>query len=158
MAIIYFIITIGTFIIMEGITWLTHRFLMHGSMWYFHHDHHNPNHKVFEKNDIFFLIFATPSFLLMLWGSTLGFDWRFFLGFGIMLYGIAYFLVHDVLIHGRFKWFRNTDNLYFRALRKAHRIHHKHLNKEDGECFGMLFVPFKYFREAAAYKKIKSRV
>jgi beta-carotene 3-hydroxylase len=34
-------------------------------------------------------------------------------------------------------------------------VHHKHLNKEDGECFGMLFVPFKYFREAAQYRKNK---
>jgi beta-carotene 3-hydroxylase len=26
-------------------------------------------------------------------------------------------------------------------------MHHKHLDKEDGECFGMLMVPFKYFKE-----------
>jgi beta-carotene 3-hydroxylase len=26
-------------------------------------------------------------------------------------------------------------------------MHHKHLGKDDGECFGMLFVPFKYFRK-----------
>jgi hypothetical protein len=27
------------------------------------------------------------------------------------------------------------------------KVHHKHLGKEeDGECFGMLFVPFKYFK------------
>ena len=72
----------------------------------------------------------------------------FFVGLGILLYGIAYFLVHDVLIHRRFKWFDNTNNWYLRALRKAHKMHHKHLGKEHGECFGMLFVPFKYFREA----------
>ena len=24
---------------------------------------------------------------------------------------------------------------------------HKHLGKKDGECFGMLFVPFKYFKK-----------
>ncbi len=65
-----------------------------------------------------------------------------------MLYGMAYFLVHVVLIHRRFKWFDNTNNWYLRALRKAHKMHHKHLGKEDGECFGMLFVPLKYFKEA----------
>ena len=27
-----------------------------------------------------------------------------------------------------------------------HKIHHKHLGKKDGECFGMLVVPFKYFK------------
>ena len=36
------------------------------------------------------------------------------------------------------------------ANRRAHKEHHKHLTKEDGECFGMLFVPRKYLREARA--------
>jgi beta-carotene 3-hydroxylase len=74
-----------------------------------------------------------------------------------MLYGLSYFLIHDVLIHQRFDWFKRTDNLYFRAIRKAHKVHHKHLYKEDGECFGMLYVPIKYFREAAAYKRNKAK-
>jgi len=26
-------------------------------------------------------------------------------------------------------------------------MHHKHLGKEEGECFGMLIVPFKYLRQ-----------
>jgi beta-carotene 3-hydroxylase len=25
-------------------------------------------------------------------------------------------------------------------------MHHKHLGKDNGECFGMLVIPFKYFR------------
>lgn len=150
---LYLLLTLGVFVVMEGITWLTHKYVMHGFLWYFHRDHHAPAHKMLEKNDLFFLIFATPSFLLMLSGAGAGFDWRFFTGLGIMLYGIAYFLVHDVLIHQRFSWFRRTDNIYFRALRKAHKVHHKHLGKEEGECFGMLFVPLRYFREAIVYKK-----
>jgi beta-carotene 3-hydroxylase len=43
---------------------------------------------------------------------------------------------------------RNTKNPYFLAIRKAHKVHHKHLGKEHGECFGMLVVPFKYYKEA----------
>jgi beta-carotene 3-hydroxylase len=148
-------ITLATFVIMEGVTWCTHKFVMHGSMWYFHEDHHNPHKGFFEKNDAFFLIFAIPSFLLMLFGAMAAFDFRFFIGLGIMLYGFAYFLIHDVLIHQRFDWFKHTDNIYFRAIRKAHKIHHKHLGKEDGECFGMLYVPLKYFKEAASYKANK---
>lgn len=151
---IYLLITVGTFILMEGVTWCTHKFVMHGFMWYFHDDHHNPDKSFFEKNDAFFLIFAIPSFLLMLYGSLASFDWRFYIGLGIMLYGAAYFLVHDVLIHQRFSWFKRTNNVYFRALRKAHKVHHKHLGKEDGECFGMLWVPMKYFREARASQRL----
>ena len=147
------LVTLFTYILMEGITWCTHKFVMHGWMWYFHEDHHQPRGRFFEKNDAFFLIFAVPSCLMIVFGSMAGFDWRFFVGIGILLYGVSYFLIHDVLIHQRFDWFSRTDNLYFRAIRKAHKIHHKHLNKEDGECFGMLYVPRKYFVEAAAYRK-----
>jgi hypothetical protein len=53
-----------------------------------------------------------------------------YIGFGILAYGIAYFLVHEVFIHQRFKWFRNSDNVYFR--RRAHKVHHKHMGKEQG--------------------------
>jgi len=147
------LVTLLTYTLMEGITWCTHKFVMHGWMWYFHEDHHQPRGGFFEKNDAFFLIFAVPSCLMIVFGSMAAFDWRFFVGIGILLYGVSYFLIHDVLIHQRFDWFSRTDNLYFRAIRKAHKIHHKHLNKEDGECFGMLFVPRKYFVEAAAYRK-----
>lgn len=144
----YILITLSVFVTMEGITWLTHRFVMHGIGWYFHEDHHQPGYShVFEKNDFFFVIFAIPSILLFYFGTVNGLNWKFFIGLGILLYGIAYFLVHDVLIHRRFKWFDKTNNWYLRGLRKAHKMHHKHLGKEDGECFGMLFVPMKYFRE-----------
>jgi beta-carotene 3-hydroxylase len=151
------LVTLATYIIMEGVTWCTHKYVMHGLMWYFHEDHHQPRGGFFEKNDAFFLIFAVPSCLLIVTGSIAAFDWRFFVGIGIMLYGLSYFLIHDVLIHQRFDWFKRTDNLYFRAIRKAHKVHHKHLCKEDGECFGMLYVPIKYFREAAAYKRNKAK-
>ena len=72
----------------------------------------------------------------------------FLFGFGIMAYGFAYFIVHDVIIHQRFKWFKNTDNSYLRGLRKAHKVHHKNMGKTESQCFGMLFVPFKYFKNA----------
>lgn len=147
------LITLATYVVMEGITWCTHKFVMHGLMWYFHEDHHQPRGGFFEKNDAFFLIFAVPSCLLIVFGSMGAFDFRFFIGIGILLYGLSYFLIHDVLIHQRFDWFSRTDNVYFRAIRKAHKVHHKHLNKEHGECFGMLYVPKRYFVEAAAYRK-----
>lgn len=132
---------------MECVTWLTHKYVMHGFMWYFHEDHHQPKYEhTFERNDIFFVIFATPSIILFYLGAQAGFNYLFFIACGITLYGICYFLIHDVLIHQRFKWFKNTKNKYLIGLRKAHKIHHKHLNKEKGECFGMLFVPFKYYK------------
>lgn len=139
--------TLITFIVMEMVTWCTHKFVMHGFLWYLHEDHHQPKYQgIFEKNDAFFAIFAIPSIMLFYYGVQPELNYLFFIGLGILLYGIAYFLIHDVLIHQRFKWFKNTKNKYLVGLRKAHKVHHKHLGKEDGECFGMLNVPKKYFR------------
>ncbi|MBV7440435.1 sterol desaturase family protein [Weeksellaceae bacterium TAE3-ERU29] len=151
---LYIVITISVFVLMEGVTWLTHKYIMHGVGWFLHEDHHQPGYPhPFEKNDLFFVVFAIPSIVLFYFGVINGINYLFFIGLGILLYGMAYFLVHDVLIHQRFKWFKRTKNPYLMALRKAHRMHHKHMGKEDGECFGMLYVPPKYFKEA--WRKVK---
>ncbi|WP_036841598.1 sterol desaturase family protein [Polaribacter sp. Hel_I_88] len=144
-------VTLGVFLLMECVTWLTHKYVMHGFGWFLHEDHHEPGYPhVFEKNDAFFIIFAIPSAGLIYYGANSSHTYLFFIGLGILFYGIAYFLVHDVLIHQRFNWFKRTNNWYLKGLRKAHKIHHKNMGKEDSQCFGMLFVPFKYFKE---YKK-----
>lgn len=143
---IFLLVFLSTFLIMECVTWVTHKYVMHGSMWYFHADHHQPKYaNIFERNDVFFIIFAAPSIALFYFGVEDTFNYKFFIGLGIMFYGLCYFLIHDVLIHQRFKWFKHTNNKYLIGLRKAHKAHHKHLGKEYGECFGMLFVPFKYY-------------
>lgn len=145
---IYLGITLGVFVLMEGITWCTHKYVMHGFGWYLHEDHHQPKYNgVFEKNDAFFLVFAIPSILLFWYGTYTEYTYLFFIGLGILCYGIAYFLIHDVLIHQRFKWFKRTNNRYLIGLRKAHKVHHKTLGKEGSQCFGMLFVPFRYFKK-----------
>ncbi|THF49179.1 beta-carotene hydroxylase [Flavobacterium supellecticarium] len=142
-----FIITMCTFIVMEGATWVIHKYVMHGFLWFLHKDHHDhSNAGVLEKNDYFFVIFALPTILMMYFGANQGFNYLFFIGLGIMLYGMAYFFVHDIFIHQRMKLFKYTENPYFLALRRAHKQHHKHIGKEQGECFGFLYVPFKYFK------------
>lgn len=133
---------------MECVAWFAHKYLMHGFFWNLHHDHHRKEgHGFLEKNDYFFLIFGIPGASLVVWGSLHHFDASFWIGVGISLYGMAYFFIHDIFIHQRFKIFRNSNSAYLRAIRRAHKMHHKHVNKEDGECFGMLWVPLKYFRE-----------
>jgi len=148
MEILLFIgVTVVTFLLMEMVTWLTHKYVMHGFLWYLHKDHHQPKYQhIFEKNDTFFVIFAIPSITLFYFGVTPNLNYLFFIGLGIFFYGLAYFFIHDILIHQRIKWFKRTNVGYFKGLRKAHKIHHKYLDKEDGECFGMLLVPKKYFK------------
>lgn len=148
MTLINILIVIAAFISMEGVAWFTHKYVMHGLLWFLHKDHHKKETKgFFENNDFFFLIFAMPGIIGILTGMNNNFNALFFIGIGITLYGFTYFLVHDIFIHQRFKFLRNSDNRYLKAIRRAHKIHHKHLGKEEGECFGMLLVPFKYFRK-----------
>jgi beta-carotene 3-hydroxylase len=82
---------------------------------------------------------------VILWGEA-----NFWAGLpiaaGIFIYGMTYFLVHDVFIHQRFKLFRNANFKYAKGIRRAHKIHHKNIDKNNGECFGMLWVPLKYFK------------
>ncbi len=143
------LIVLISFLAMEGVAWFTHKFVMHGMLWILHKDHHHKEHYgFFELNDFFFLIFAIPGIMLLYVGLTPeGFMFPFWIGAGITLYGAGYFFVHDIFIHQRFKWVRKIDNWYFKAIRRAHKMHHKHLQKEHGECFGMLWVPIKYFKE-----------
>ena len=137
-----------TFFIMEFMAWFTHKYIMHGFLWSLHRDHHRKDHDSwFERNDAFFIFYAVVSMSFFYFGATTGFWQGYPIGFGILAYGIAYFLVLDIFIHQRFRMFRNANNWYARGVRRAHKIHHKHLGKEDGECFGMLIVPMKYFRK-----------
>lgn len=139
---------LGAFGGMEFMAWFTHKYIMHGFLWYLHEDHHQPNPETFfEKNDAFFLVYAIPSWLCIMLGMMYGYIISVGIGFGIMAYGIVYFLVHDVLIHRRFKWFDKIQSPYFKALRKAHKVHHKNRFKEKGSCFGLLIVPRKFFQE-----------
>ena len=135
------------FVGMEAVAWLAHKYIMHGLLWRLHKDHNKKESEGFmEHNDFFFLLFALPGIAALFFGRLHNYNFLFWIGVGITLYGICYFLIHDIFIHQRFKLFRKSNNRYFNAIRRAHKIHHKHLTKEDGECFGMLWVPFKYFK------------
>lgn len=136
-----------TFVLMEGATWLIHKYIMHGFLWVLHRDHHDHSHEgPLERNDLFFVIFALPAIALLYLGAEAGYNHLFYIGLGITLYGMAYFFVHDIFIHQRVKFLRQTDNPYLLSIRRAHKQHHKHTSKEDGECFGFLWVPIQYFK------------
>jgi len=140
------LIFLATFFIMEFNAWFTHKYIMHGFLWNLHSDHHHKDHNSwFERNDAFFIFYAAVSITCFYLWSYESVWYCLPIGLGILVYGAAYFIVHDIFIHQRFKWLRNIDNKYARGLRRAHKIHHKHLGKEKGENFGMLIVPLKYF-------------
>jgi len=149
----FILILLATFAAMEFMAWFIHKYVMHGFLWNLHEDHHVRKNKIFEKNDIFFLVFAIPSWLSIMLGNMYDSPVSIAIGWGILVYGIAYTFIHEIVIHQRIKWFTRTDNVYLRAIRKAHKVHHKKLDKGDGECFGLLIVPWRYIKEASAAKR-----
>lgn len=151
---LWILVFLLTFCIMEFMAWFTHKYVMHGFLWSLHKDHHHKHHNSWwERNDLFFIFYALISigcFLLWQYENVwIGLP----IGLGIFAYGFAYFMVHDIFIHQRFKLFRNANGWYGKGLRRAHKMHHKHLGKGDGESFGMLFPPLKYFKQAKASKR-----
>lgn len=139
---IYSCTLIGFFVLMEGVAWFTHKYIMHGFLWVWHKSHHTHHKHTFELNDLFGFMFAIPSVWLIVAGTN-PIDWRFFAGLGIALYGLAYFLVHDVFVHQRIKWLQKTKIPYFYAMRHTHYLHHAVHTKENAEAFGFLFVNFR---------------
>ncbi|WP_139241931.1 beta-carotene hydroxylase [Aquimarina spongiae] len=133
---------------MEFMAWFTHKYVMHGFLWVLHKDHHHKDHDSWwERNDLFFVFYAVVSMSNILFHDSETYWLGIPIGLGILAYGIAYFVVHDIFIHQRFKMFRNANHWYAKGVRRAHKIHHKNRFKEEGECFGMLVVPFKYFKK-----------
>ena len=143
-----------TFVLMEGVAWWMHKYIMHGLFWNLHEDHHvrDDHDSFFERNDSFFIFFAIMAMASFaswqIWGISLFLG----IGLGITLYGAVYFFIHDLFIHQRILVLTHTKNPYLLAIRRAHKMHHKHITKEDGECFGMLWVPMKYYKQYAKSK------
>ena len=132
-----------TIIGMEGLSWAMHKYLFHGPLWFIHKTHHQERHGWFELNDLFSLSFAALALWLM-WIGHLSLNYCFWIGTGISLYGIIYFIFHDWFIHNRFKTFK-SQNRYLLAIRRAHKIHHKSTEKEPSEEFGLLVVGKRWF-------------
>ncbi len=143
------IIVVITFFVMEGVAWWMHKYIMHGLFWNLHEDHHvkNVHNTFFELNDAFFIFFSVIAIVNFLLWSTFGWMIPGAIALGVSIYGAVYFFIHDLFIHQRIRVLTHTKIPYLLAIRRAHKMHHKHITKEEGECFGMLWVPLKYYRQ-----------
>jgi beta-carotene 3-hydroxylase len=140
------IVVLLAFVVMEAVSYLAHRFVMHGFGMGWHRSHHRRTESRFEKNDLFPVVFAAVTILAMTAGATLpSLHALYLVGIGVTLYGAAYAFVHDVYIHARLG--RLPELRPFEWLKASHRIHHLF----GGEPYGMLLpiVP-KALRERAA--------
>jgi len=137
-------LTLG-FAAMELAGWFIHKYLMHGPLWMIHKSHHQPSSSFFELNDLFSLLFGSVAVILIFKGIE-NFDYRFWMGVGISVYGLLYFILHDIWVHRRLSWFGRPKNFFLRAVFKAHQAHHQ-TNKKDGAVsFGLFLVANKYLK------------
>jgi beta-carotene 3-hydroxylase len=116
---------------------------MHGFMWIWHRSHHGERKGWFELNDLFGICFAIVAIIFI----QIGFkelNYFFWLGLGITLYGLAYFIFHDIIVHRRVKIRFVAKSSYLKGIIRAHKIHHKSLSKDGAECFGFLYARKKY--------------
>jgi len=133
------------FAIMEFSGWFIHKYIMHGPLWNIHKTHHEPSKSFFELNDLFSLLFGSIGVTLIFLGVD-NLDYRFWIGIGISLYGVLYFILHDVLVHRRAKWFDRPKNSFLLGIFRAHQAHHATNKKHDAVSFGLFIVPKKYFK------------
>lgn len=138
------LIAIGTFLFMEFVAWFTHKYVMHGFLWTWHKSHHSVHDHTLEKNDLFALVFSTPSIIAILIGTLKGWPYLTAVGIGIFCYGAFYLIFHDIIVHQRIKWRPSKRSKYLQRMIHAHYIHHSKHSKEDCEAFGFLYAPKKY--------------
>ena len=152
------ILLIAAYFFMEFVAWFSHKYIMHGFLWKWHKDHHvhdfqepheYENDKGFEKNDLFFLIYAIPAIILLITGITFKMIPLIYIGIGISLYGLTYFTIHDIMIHRRVNipFLMNPDNFYIKAVLRAHTAHHWAKSKKEFSNYGLLIFPLRYFKK-----------
>lgn len=146
-------------LVMEGVAWSSHKYIMHGFGWAWHRDHHEPHDRVLERNDLYALVGAAMSIAMFALGSPLVMGLRAWepgtwIGLGILGYGIIYTLIHDGLVHQRyFRWVPRRG--YARRLVQAHKLHHATIGKKGGVSFGFVFArdPARLKQELKAQRR-----
>ncbi len=133
----------GTLAFMEGFAYVMHRWVMHGRLgWVLHASHHRAREGRFELNDLYGVIFAIPSIVLIYGGVQGGWGgWAAWVGAGIAAYGAIYFGFHDVIVHRRLAHRIVPRSAYFKRIVQAHRIHHAVESREGTVSFGFLYAP-----------------
>jgi len=134
---------VGTVIVMEAAAYVLHRWVMHSRLgWTLHRSHHRERKGWFERNDLYGIVFAIPSVLLIYAGmhDRLG-EWATWIGAGIAFYGLIYFGFHDVIVHGRIAHRVVPRSRYFKRIVQAHKLHHAVESRDGAVSYGFIYAP-----------------
>jgi beta-carotene 3-hydroxylase len=153
------LVVLGAFLAMEPLTYLVHRFVMHGPGLVWHRSHHVRSGRGvdggFERNDWYPVVFASSTIAMMLIGSLVpAVGVLLPIGAGITAYGLAYLFVHDVYIHRRLVPGLGRRRALDR-LAGAHAVHHRF----GTEPYGMLVpvIPARLRERARAAEPATER-
>ena len=134
-------IVLATVALMEYAAYAVHKYVMHGdSGWGWHASHHEDHDDLLEKNDLYAVFFAVIAIALFWIGSAF---WNpiWWVGMGVSVYGLLYFIVHDGLVHQRWPFRHVPRKGYLQRLYQAHKLHHAVEGREGCVSFGFLYAP-----------------
>lgn len=119
------VLALVAFVLMEPLTALTHRFVMHRFGMGWHRSHHEAPNGALEANDLFPVVFSIATIGLLTVGVYVGGGEVLVpLGIGITLYGASYLFVHDLVIHRRLGRWLPLPHGFLAWHRRAHNVHH----------------------------------
>lgn len=130
-----------------------HRRFWHRALFPIHRTHHLPRTGAFERNDVLSFVHAPIAIALILYGCRgpvgIGRELAFGVGLGASIFGLAYLLVHDGLVHRRLavRWLARVPGI--RRVVAAHRVHHA--GAEGGRPYSLFFGP----AELARHRRLK---
>ncbi len=143
--VLFAMVITGAFMFMEFFAWFMHKYVMHGFLWILHEDHHRYHERWLEKNDIFTLFFSSIAIVLIYYGTTYAMPLVLVAGIGVTLYGVCYFLFHDVMFHRRIKFLKlKPGTRYLQRIINAHATHHQKFYQQQEVAFGFLFASSRY--------------
>jgi len=147
-----FLLFVCGFIGMEILSYFLHRFVFHGLFWSIHKSHHLPSKGKFELNDLFAFFFGSLSILMILFGLVYSIPELTAPGLGIAVYGMAYFILHDICTHRRF--FKKVRKpRWAEHIIKSHQIHHRSIDKTGIEPFGLFWTYSSRLKNKRKIKK-----
>lgn len=142
---------------MEPWAAMLHGRVWHGRLWRVHASHHTPRLGRFELNDALSILHAPIAVALILWGCMgpdgLVREAAFGAGLGMTLFGIAYVLVHDGLVHGRLPVGPLRRSRVLDRVRRAHLAHHR---RDHAGPYGLFLGPAELAREATARRRARA--
>ncbi|MGH9282012.1 MAG: sterol desaturase family protein [Acidimicrobiales bacterium] len=141
-------VVVAAFVAMEGVSYLTHRFVMHGFGIGLHRSHHAATDGGFELNDLYPMMFSSVAVTAFAVGTFGSVGVLVPVGIGITLYGVSYLFAHEIYIHRRLALVKREYRV-LEWMKAAHRVHHLF----GGEPYGMLLplVSKDLRRRAAAH-------